>query len=64
MQMPPEWYEGFTQDAIDAEAGSVGDPHAQLAPDSEYEYDQRHDGEHFFAGVYGQYIWVDEKRDV
>jgi hypothetical protein len=41
MQMPPESYEGFTQDAIDAEAGSVGDPHAQPAPDYEYEYDQR-----------------------
>ncbi|AZU05069.1 beta-lactamase [Glycocaulis alkaliphilus] len=23
-----------------------------------------HDGEYFFAGVYGQYIWVDERRGV
>ncbi|MCC5854054.1 MAG: serine hydrolase [Idiomarina sp.] len=23
-----------------------------------------HEGEYFFAGVYGQYIWVDERRDV
>jgi hypothetical protein len=39
MQMPPGRYEGFTQDAIDAEAGSAGDPYAQPAP--EYEHDQR-----------------------
>jgi len=39
MQMPPEWYEGFTQDAIDTEACSAGDPYAQPAP--EYEHDQR-----------------------
>ncbi|MCC5982287.1 MAG: serine hydrolase [Oceanicaulis sp.] len=25
---------------------------------------ENHDGEYFFAGVYGQYIWVDERRGV
>ena len=35
----PECYEGFTQDAIAADACSAGDPYAQ--PEPEYEYDQR-----------------------
>ena len=38
-QGPPEWYEDATENAIAAEAGSAGDPHAQPAP--EYEHDQR-----------------------
>ncbi len=36
---PPEWDEDATEHAIDAEAGSAGDPDAQPAP--EHEYDQR-----------------------
>jgi hypothetical protein len=36
---PPEWYEDATEDAIDAEARSAGDPYTQPAP--EYEHDQR-----------------------
>jgi hypothetical protein len=38
---PPECYEDAAEHAIDAEAGSAGDPYAQPAPEYEYEYDQR-----------------------
>jgi hypothetical protein len=38
---PPECYEDATEHAIDAEAGSAGDPYAQPAPEYEYEHDQR-----------------------
>jgi len=36
---PPQWYEDATDNAIDAEACSAGDPYTQPAP--AYEYDQR-----------------------
>ncbi|AGA32041.1 hypothetical protein TVNIR_0333 [Thioalkalivibrio nitratireducens DSM 14787] len=36
----PEWYEGATVNAIDAEACPAGDPCTQPAPEYEYGYDQ------------------------
>ncbi len=48
-------------------------PFQEAGPDSVYAHrgyglhfwvPENHDGEYFMAGVYGQYVWVDERRNI